>query len=560
MIVLGLNDNHDTSAALVVDGRLVAAVAQERMDRVKLSSAFPDEAIDEVLRIAGVGRREVDRVVMGSHFTPATALRGLPGLHHRAKGKGGQFSPLLNAYILYQSALRATGAWRAEAAASRKLLARRLETCGLNAPLTTVDHHAAHAATAGLSQTRDPVLVITIDAMGDGSSVTVSLQRRGRQRLLYRQSGLAAINTYYSRVTEYLGFKPLRHEGKITGLAAYAEPPHELVAHFGRELAQEGRGFNIKNYAARQHDNDAFFKKLDAYSREQVAAALQANLEIQVCRFVRYWVRRTGVADLAVAGGLFANVKLNQRIHGMGHVDSLFVYPHMGDGGLAVGAALLGAGAAPRALDHVFLGSRFPESACQDALRRHGLVHERPADLAGSVARLLADGKVVARFDGAMEWGPRALGNRSILVRPDDPSVNSWLNGRLGRTEFMPFAPVTPMELAGRCYHGTSGARQAARFMTVCFDCTDEMRHSCPGVVHLDGTARPQLVRREEHPGLWEILAAFKKITGLPALINTSFNMHEEPIVRTPGDAARAFVDGRLDHLVAGPFLASAPD
>jgi len=559
MIVLAFNDNHDTSAALVADGELVAAVAQERMDRIKLSSAFPDAAIEEVLRLSGVAPGDVDKVVAGSHFTPTTALRGLPEFHQRAKGEGGQFSPLLNAYILYQSALRATGAWRAEAAASRRLLARRLESRGFDAPLTTVDHHAAHAATAGLSQDRDPVLVITIDAMGDGSSVTVSLQRRGRQRLLYRQSGLAAINTYYSRVTEHLGFRPLRHEGKITGLAAYAEPPPELVDHFACELVFQAPGFNLKNYASVQRDHGAFYRTLDRYSREEVAAALQANLEIQVCRFVRHWVRRTGVADLAVAGGLFANVKLNQRIHEMGHVDSLFVYPHMGDGGLAVGAALLGAGAPPRALDHVFLGSRFSDADCEAALQQHGLAYERPPDLAQAVARRLAAGKVVARFDGAMEWGPRALGNRSILVKPDDPSVNRWLNGRLGRTEFMPFAPVTPMELAEQCYRGTAGARGAARFMTVCFDCTDEMRRRCPGVVHLDGTARPQLVRRKENSGLWEIVKAFREITGLPALINTSFNMHEEPIVRTPGDAAKAFVDGSLEHLVAGPFLASRP-
>ena len=560
MIVLGVNDNHDASAALVVDGELVAAVGQERIDRNKNSSLFPWDAMDEVLRIGGVAPGEVDRVVFGSHFTPSTALRRFPHTHQSAKRRGGQFSPLLNAYVLYQVALRTSGTWEAEARASRRLLARRMRPYGYRAPVTTLDHHLGHAASAYLCQPRDPALVITVDAMGDGTSVTVATARDGKLDLLYRQSGLAAINTYYSRVTEYLGFRPLRHEGKVTGLAAYVEPPpRALMEHFRKELHFTGVGFSLKNYARWPRRDDPFHRFLEGFSREEIASACQRNLELQVCRFVRTWVRRTGIRDLAVAGGLFANVKLNQRIHELDGVDSFFVYPNMGDGGLAAGAALLVAGASPGTLRDVYLGPEYGETECEEALRREGLAFGRPPDLAHQVAGLLADSRVVARFDGRMEWGPRALGNRTILYRPDDPSVNDWLNERLGRTEFMPFAPVTLRNHAHRCYRQLEGARDAARFMTVCFDCTEWMRKVSPGVVHVDGTARPQLISRDDNPGYHDIVEAYRLRTGNPSVINTSFNMHEEPIVRSPRDAVRAFVAGHLDHLILGPFLVDHP-
>jgi len=561
MIVLGINDNHDSSAAVAVEGRIVAAVGQERIDRVKNSSVFPWDAIDDALTIAGLQRRDIDRVVFGSHFTPSTMLRRFPDQHQKAKASGGQFNPLFNLYIVYQVGLRACGGWWAETLASRRLLQDRMDQHGFDADVTTVDHHEAHAASAYASQPRDPVLAITVDSMGDGLSVTVSVGRGGRLERLYAQSGLSAINTYYSRITEFLGFRPLRHEGKVTGLAAYTEPPPELLDHFRRDLHFAGAGFNRKNYARRHRVDDAFHRYLLGFSKEEVASACQRNVEHAVCDFVRHWVLRSGVRNLALAGGLFANVKLNQRIHELPEVDSIFVYPNMGDGGLAVGAALLGGGpVTPGRVPDVYYGPEYTEADCEAALRGAGLRYTRPKRLALQVANRLLKGEVVARFDGRMEWGPRALGNRTILFRPDDPSVNDWLNERLGRTEFMPFAPVTQWEHADQCYVGLDGARDPARFMTVCFDCTPWMHEVGSGTVHCDGTARPQLIERDQNPGYWEIVEAYRRKTGVPSVINTSFNMHEEPIVRSPDDAVRAFLLGHLDHLVIGPFLVAHPE
>lgn len=557
MIVLGINDNHDSSAAVAIDGELVSAVGQERIDRTKNSGAFPWEAIEEALFIAGVGPSEVDRVVFGSHFTPASALRKLSGLHHRTKASSSQFSPLLNAYIVYQVAVKEAGLWPIEADISRRMLHERLRNRGISAPVQTLDHHMAHAYSAYKSQPHLDALVVTIDAMGDGTSCTASVGEAGDLKLVYRQSGFAALNTYYSRITEYLGFRPNRHEGKITGLAAYAEPPPELVAHFASQLSfrEDKGGFTFTNYLRPQSKDDRFHRFLEHFTREQIAAALQANLETAVCAFVRHWIRQTGRSHVALAGGVCANVKLNQRIHALAECDSLFVYPNMGDGGLAAGAALARSAAVPHNLGNVYLGREYDDEACQRALERAGLPFTRPDDLADRVAAALEDRKVVARCAGRMEWGPRALGNRTVMYRPDDPAVNQWLNDKLNRTEFMPFAPVTLWEERHRCYLGLEGAEDAARFMTVCFDCTDEMKRSSPGVVHCDGTARPQLIRRQDNPDYYDIVAAFHRRTGIPSVVNTSFNMHEEPIVRSPGDAVRAFVQSGLDYLVLGPFL-----
>ena len=555
MLVLGVADNHDAGAALVQDGRLVAACGQERIDRKKNSGAFPWGAIDTVLDMVGARYRDVDRVVFGTSYTPSWLLRRFPRFHHERKG-GGNFDYLLNLYIAYQVALRKSGLQVHEIEACKRLLEKRLLERGFRqAAVSLMDHHTAHAQAAYRCQGRERCLVLTVDAMGDGVSSTASVGRHGQLNRHWEQSGFAAVNTYYSRVTEYLGFTPNRHEGKITGLAAYAEPPEELLAHFQSQLRFVGPGFSRVNYLRRQHRDDRFYSVLARYSKEQVSAALQKNLEDAVTAFVSHWVRQTGIGDVSVCGGIFANVKMNQRIIELSGVDSLFVFPNMGDGGLAIGAAMASAGVAPHELPTVYLGPSYTPEQIGKELSIAKLKPRKPKDFVGQVVKRLIDGKVVARFAGGMEFGPRALGHRTLMVRPDSPEVNTWLNDRLKRSEFMPFAPVVLDTDAPRLFKGYEKAMHASRFMTVCFDVDPELAEKAPGCVHIDGTARPQVIREVDDPEYYAILKTFKKKTGIPALINTSFNMHEEPIVCSPHDAIRAFKLGGLDTLAIGPYL-----
>ena len=558
MIVLGIADNHDACAAVVVDGRVAAAVNQERVDRVKHSGAFPWGAIDEALRVAGVRERDVDRIVVGSAFTPSAALRAMPDQHAKARGAG-QFSPWLHRYIVYQSALKSAGMHTFEVDACRAILRRRLKARPfVKASIEMMDHHRAHAEAAYRTQAEHRCLVLTVDGMGDGLTATASLGGDGQLDRLWRQSGLASVTTFYSRVTERLGFTALRHEGKVTGLAAYVVPPKDLVNHMSRRVHFDSPGFSKVSVRRMDRPDDAFWGELDKYSREEVAAAAQKVLEDAVVPFVDHWARETDCGNVAVAGGVFANVKLNQRIAALESVNSLWVVPHMGDGGLAVGAALGSIGSVPRQISDVYWGTDPTPKEIRSALSLAGLSKTKVTGIPEKVAALLADGKVVARCSGAMEWGPRALGNRSILASPFDPSINDWLNERLKRSEFMPFAPVIRSEDADRWFLGVEKASESARFMTVCFDVTPAFAKACPAAVHVDKTARPQIVRSEEQPELHATLTAFGEITGVPALINTSFNMHEEPMVRTATDGIRAWKAAQLDALWLGDHLLQA--
>ncbi len=564
MIILGIADNHDSGAAVVADGELIAAVNQERIDRTKHSGAFPWGAIDATLDAAGLKPRDVDRIVVGTAFTPSAVLRAMPDLHHSRRDDG-QFSPLLHAYIVYQSALRRTGLYELEIDACRAILAERLKQRRFDkAELVMMDHHEAHAHGAFRTQSHDPALVLTVDAMGDGTSATVWVGQGGDLELRFRQSGLACVNTFYSRITELLGFRPNRHEGKITGLAAYATPPPDLLDHLRQRFRVHNGRFQRMDPTRIDRPDDPYWRRILRWSREEVASAAQTVLEEMVTGFVRHHVRASGVPHVVVAGGAFANVKLNQRIAELPEVESLWVYPHMGDGGLAAGAALGSAGAHPTPLAHAFLGPSHSKRDLSKALDRGGHPREDAActttldGVAGDVERvaaILAGGGAVGRFEGAMEWGPRALGHRTVLAGVADATVNTWLNERLNRSEFMPFAPIVRAKDAHRWFIGVDVAEHSARFMTVCFDCTDEFKRLAPAAVHVDGTARPQLLRPEEDPALYALLDRMEALTGTPVLINTSFNLHEEPIVCTPSDAVRAFDQAGLDGLWMGPYV-----
>lgn len=556
MRVLGISDNHNAGAALVVDGRLVAAVNEERIIRRKNALAFPTRSIAEVLRLGGLKPSQIDLIVVAGEITPSFLLRCLPGLHQGAKRTSGQFGLLFNLYTYYQVAARAlVWPYRLDRLLSRWVLARRLRRLGFSCAVRMHDHHLAHAQAAFLCGPFDEALVITADAMGDGVTATVRVGHPdGRLETLFEQSGLAALNPYYSRVTELLGFVPNRHEGKITGLAAYGDP-EKLAPLFRRSLrAKNGRFSNLGN-PLRHSRHFGWYRHLVGESKEDVAAACQAVLEEAVTAFVDHWMRRTGQTNLALAGGIFENVKLNQRVRELPSVERVSIFPNMSDGGLATGAALGAAGARPTPLATPYLGTAYDDDAIETELRREGVAYSRPADLPDAIAKLLAAGEVVPRFVGGMEYGPRALGNRTIYFKPDDKSVNDWLNDQLGRSEFMPFAPAVLDRAADRCFVGVDGARFTARFMNMCFDCTDFMRRVAEGCVHVDGTARPQVVNPDDNADMYAILKAFEKRTGTPVLINTSFNMHEEPIVMTPADALRAFRLGKFKYLAIGPFL-----
>jgi len=572
MQILGVGDHISCGSALVQDGKLVAAINDERLVREKMVFGVPRESIRLIMEMHGILPDEIDAIAVAT--TKQHLINGYvdfkdgwfglkrskfkQALFDVASGVSkyrGQLPFLDNAYYLVRQP-----AFRKRREGLKKIFHEEL---GFSCPLYFFDHHFCHATSAYYTAGYKDATVVTIDGGGDGRSCRIFDVVDGHFQEMHSISSFDSLGAFYSYITQVCGFKAGRHEGKITGLAAYGEPAYipEL-----RKVIVEQDG-DIKNVA-----NVFFFSALKElerllpqnFSHRDLAASIQVHTEQMVVDLIKYWLARTGHYNVALAGGLFGNVKINQRVHEIPGVESTFIHPGMSDEGMPVGAALAlyyrlsGAlyDSHSTAMEHVYLGPEFSDEEIRRELEKQGVEATYYPAVETEIAQLLANGAVVARFNGKMEYGPRALGNRSILYQATDPSVNHWMNDALKRTEFMPFAPVAMAEYAQQCFKNTEGAENTARFMTITFDCTDWMRKMCPGVVHIDNTARPQLVSERDNPSMYKILAEYHKLTGLPCLINTSFNMHEEPIVCTPYDAIRAFKMGHLDYLAIGKWIA----
>lgn len=574
MLILGITDGISCGAAVAENGRLLAAVNEEALTRLKMAYGFPRQAIAEVMRIAGVAPSDIDLVCVASVNAYWTdGIRPFPGwlegdtrsIRTSIQAVAGRLGPLINIVPglewLYYTVASPIFAQR------RRAIQRIVrEEFGIPSQLEFVDHHLAHAASAYFTSGFDDALVVTMDGGGDGCSAHVYEVRDGRFERLSTTSAFNSVGNYYAYVTHICGFKAQKHEGKITGLAAYGQPRHrDLLDSF--ITLENGQLKNVGGVVFRGAI-EALRKRLPAdWSREDLAASIQQHSECLATGYVVHHQTPQRPRNLAIAGGLFANVRINQKLKELPGVDRIFVHPGMTDVGLAVGAALapcIRGRASPmpcvrEVLPSVYLGAEFSAAQIERELQAHGLDYVHVEDTETRIAQLLAQGYVVARFNGRMEYGPRALGNRSILYQPSDRSVNDWLNSALRRTEFMPFAPATLDEHAQSSYREIAGARETARFMTITSDVTAQMRQHCAGAVHVDGTARPQLVRAADNPSFHRIIEAFYRITGVPTVINTSFNMHEEPIVYSPADAIRAFRLGHLDYLAIGDFLVRSP-
>ncbi len=571
MIVLGITDSITGGAAVVADGKVLAAVSEERLNRQKMAMGFPRLSISEVLRIASLEMKDVDHIAVATNslfWRPESTK--LEDYFRKPKARsrdlflssGSFFAKLtsgsqLSRKLYYELKKKLTKGRQA------KLRQALEDGWGYTGDVSFIDHHLAHCASAYFTSGMDEATVMSLDGAGDGCSSHVYRVTDGQFKLLNKVDSYDSVGNYYAYVTHLCGFHAHKHEGKITGLAAYGKPTYvDLLKNYIR--FEDGRFQNVGGCfdwsAIRRLEKDLG----PGFKMEDLACSIQTILEDVATAYVHHWVQRTGLSPLALAGGVCANVKLNQRIHALDNVSHLFIHPGMGDDGLGTGAALYKCYQMCQKaqvpfhrdpINNVYWGPEYSDKEIEQALDAFGWKYDFHQGIEKEVASCLANEKIVARYNGRMEYGPRSLGNRSILYQTKDTTVNDWLNKRLKRTEFMPFAPVTVKEYAYQCYTNFEGAEMPAKFMTITADCTDMMAEHCPAVVHVDGTARPQLIEKEDNPSYYEIVDEYRKLTGIPCVINTSFNMHEEPIVCTPNDALRAFQDSSLDYLAIGHYL-----
>ncbi len=572
MNILGIHFNtHESGAAVISDGKLIHAVSQERLDRQKMSDATPIDAVRVALEETGLTPADFDYLAISDdigidgyfksrkRFKLAqfreTWWRAISYFSHRLWSLGKYYRRML--LTNRQSSLKRQMRWNE--------LRKQLREQGFTGKECNYEHGLSHAATAYYCSGFENSLVFVMEAAGFINASSVYLGRAGKLEKILDIPWPHSPGRFYETITLLLGFRPSRHEGKITGLAALGDPT--VLGNYARELFHlepNSDDFYLSpyihlwrwDYRKRQAGRE-LPPPLRAYSKEEIAAAWQVALEDAIVALVkRYLKRYPEIRNVALAGGVHGNVKLNQRINELAEVDEIYVHPGMGDCGQPVGAALMCLAensdqpVKPFRLDTVYLGSA-PKAEDIDRLTAEfQLVFEQADDMPARVAQLLADNKIVALCRGRMEYGPRALGNRTIMYGATDPSVNDWLNKQLKRTEFMPFAPVTLREDAVACYINGEKSAHTAGFMTVCYDCTDEMKRKSPAVVHVDGTARPQYISRDQNPFYYDVLKKYKELTGIPSVVNTSFNMHEEPIVCTAREALEAFVASNLDAIV----------
>jgi carbamoyltransferase len=575
--VLGISSStHDSSAALFVHGKLVAAISEERLSRIKGDGKnLPQLAIDGVLRMAGLQRRDVDGIGMMMGVVPECyiaypgtmkgALRSLSVAWRRLTGKPDKLVVLSS--LLVDATVDIDKVFR-------KALFLEREGFRTNVDIRLYPHHFVHAMLAGCYSGYGECAVVTADGAGDTDESHASwLFSQGRLECLQESRGLVnSSGIFYQFITEQLGFMPLRHEGKVLGLAAFGNPDL-LYRHFQRALHLADDGLTLKSdFDAGEFGQDPRFDFLKPFvaehAREDVAAAAQKVLEDAIVPLVSNVLARTGQKRIALNGGIFANVKLNQRIAALPGVESVFIYPAMSDTGNSVGAGLLLASQAQPELlvdnpplHDVYLGPGYGDEEIRAELLRAGLAYESLStdDLIERTARAIHDGLVVGWFQGRMEFGPRALGNRSMIARTTDASINKSLNDRLDRTEFMPFAPSVLAEAADDIFLCAQNVRHTAEFMTITLDVKPEWRSRIPAVVHVDGTARPQFVAQDRNPLYHRLIARYRDLSGIPLILNTSFNAHEEPIVCSPAEAICALVDNRIDALAIGSFWVGNP-
>jgi carbamoyltransferase len=572
MYILGIHSgNHDASACLFNDYELVAAVSLERLTRRKNDGISPEHelpwpAIAECLGIAGIAVGDVDVVCLSrAHFDLQTfKLRGRWWVKQQFNRLSGQRKLASIIDLMRKQDTSDAASIFDEASFKRRYGFAKAKVVFYN-------HHLAHAVAAYFFSEFDQALLYTADGIGDNVSYSVHVAKSGEIRTLdgddtalahpYRANSLGVL---YGSFTKALGFIWSRHEGKVTGLAAFGKPvaADEIMRHFSVD-AQGKISSDFTSWGAMLDFAQDVCKRL---SREDAAASVQTALETIICDAVAKYLQATGMRTLAVAGGVFANVKLNRALLETTSAEAVFVFPAMGDDGLVVGGCLDFLRGRDGAV--VWNAKRYPLKSlylARDYTREFAGVAGRMPNVTVETGRLvdkavdlLVQGKVVAIYTGRMEFGPRALGARTILASPVHREVNDTINKRLERSEFMPFAPVVLEAHAAQVFDVNPGNAHSARFMTITCDVHPEWRAKIPAVVHVDGSARPQTIRRDDNPLYFDILTGFHQRTGLPVLVNTSFNVHEEPIVDTPAQALKSLVDGRIDYIITEDGLYSA--
>jgi len=573
MYILGINAYHgDASATLIHDGKVVLAIEEERLNRKKHCAGFPVLSIKACLKEAGISIQNVDHIAISTDPSANLKNKIVYSLSRFAK-----------IHKMLRKRLSKVGKTRDLKTILAEELGVPIEQ--IQAKVHKVEHHLAHMASSFYVSPYNETAILTIDGMGDFVSSKWGTGKGNTMNVLGQVEYPHSLGYLYTAITQYLGFPYYGDEGKLMGLAPYGNPVY--LEEFNEILkpAKNGIGFELnlayflhhqqgiemqwedgqpsvgKLYSSKLVDllgNER--KKDDNYSQrhKDIAASLQGHLEIVTLDMMEKLANKTGQDTLCLAGGVALNSVMNGKIRQETKFKNIYIHPNAGDGGTSLGAAYYVWNAVlenekPEPLEHAFLGVTFSNDEIASALVKAGFSPKKISDedLFQQTATLMAEGNVVGWFQGRMEWGPRALGSRSIVVDPRRAEMKNILNERIKRREsFRPFAPSILEEYTGDFFEQD----YPAPTMLMVYQIKNDKRSEIPAVTHVDGSGRLQTVNRNHNPRYYGLIEAFRKQTGVPVVLNTSFN-ENEPIVCTPDDAIACFKRTKMDVLAIGNYI-----
>jgi len=547
---------HDAAAALVEDGRVVVAAEEERFTRRKHDSGFPRNAIRFCLDYTRTSAREVDGVIFYDKPLKKLERALVIAKEYGSVAVEGADWHLRN-YVHRES----------------RLTEDLHEVLGAAPPVRFCEHHLSHAASAFYASPFETAAILTVDGVGEWATTGVYVGEGAAIRQLKEIRYPNSLGLYYAAMTAYLGFEVNEGEYKVMGLASYGEPTFDDEVRRLLHLHEDGSFENNLEYFSYAYDEKRMYAQplIDLLGpprdptepvterHRNIAASMQKLCEEALINLARSVRDETGLANLCMAGGVAHNVVANSRILEESGFADLWIQPASGDSGGAVGSALYayhatGAPRRPAADYDTCLGPSFSNEIIEEVLRDFGADYERleEAELVARTADLISQNLVVGWFQGRMEFGPRALGCRSILANPCEASMKETLNARIKfREQFRPFAPAALEEFAGEYFEHQG----ASPFMLYCPRVRPDKTSVIPAVTHVDGTARVQTVSRTMNPRFHALIEAFRQRSGVPVVINTSFNVKGEPIVCTPSDALKCFYGTDIDALAIGDFI-----
>lgn len=560
--MLGIWDGHDAGVALLREDKIIFAINEERLTRRKLEVGFPTQSIHDCLQFADLAPTAIKTIAASTTDPAKTLTRLLPQLKEeyyliRRRKKAPRRSDPFKKAFKYRFTEAAPNF--ISQALSRKYFHHQLQAVGFkDYELHLTDHHEAHAQAAARCSGFSECLVLTLDGVGDGLSGSVWVFQNDDLRLIKAFPAKISLGIFFEHVTNLLNMRELEDEGKVMALANYAYPIKDHENPLMKMI--ETRELDlISNYSS-----TGMFRELKKilwhYPSEQFAYMAQRALEKNAITLAKNALAHTKMKRIAVSGGVFSNIKMNMKIAAMDGVENMFVFPHMGDGGLAIGAAMIANqkkyGITGYTLDNLHLGPAFSNSEILEILSKETKIRYRSIENAPEVAaQLILEGQIILWFLGRMEIGPRALGNRSILARPDDRGIKNRLNVLLKkRVWYQPFCPSMLMEDALQLLETDGMNITDNRFMTMGFQVRKEHLKTMDGVINIDGTCRPQFVGNE-NPAYRQLLQEIKKGLGYGVVLNTSFNIHGEPLVCSPHEALYMLKDAGIRYLFMEDIL-----